>query len=142
VDVVEPDASWLAPIHLGLVVFGWYQLRRRSPDLAWLFAIPVATLLASTWLFYGYVRLVVAYMPVLWVLQALALAALAARGGAGRRLASHGAALAAGVLILGLAAVLISAARPRAVVLDGVRSEDGQVLVDETVRVRATSPAP
>lgn len=139
VDLVEPDALWLAPIHLGLVVFGWYQLRRRSHDLAWLFAIPIATLLASTWLFYGYARLVVAYLPVLWVLQALALEALAARAGAGRRLAAHGAALAAGVLLLGLAAVLVAAARPRSVELDGVRSEDGQVLVDETVRVRASS---
>ncbi|HUU32994.1 MAG TPA: hypothetical protein VMW48_02965, partial [Vicinamibacterales bacterium] len=137
VDVVEPDALWLAPLHLGLLVLGWFVLRRRSPDVAWLFAIPVVTLLASTWLFYGYVRLVVAYLPVLWVLQALALDAVAARSGLKRRLDTHGAALAAGVIVLGLAAVLLAAARPRSVALDGFTDENGQVLVDETVRVTA-----
>jgi len=128
---------WLAPLHLGLLVLGWFVLRRRSPDVAWLFAIPVVTLLASTWLFYGYVRLVVAYLPVLWVLQALALDAVAARSGLKRRLDTHGAALAAGVIVLGLAAVLLAAARPRSVALDGFTDENGQVLVDETVRVTA-----
>jgi len=137
VDVVEPDATWLAPIHLGLLVFGWYLLHRRSPDMAWLFAIPVVTLLASTWLFYGYVRLVVAYLPVLWVLQAIALEALAARAGCSRRLDTHGAAIAAGVVLLGMVGVLLSAASPRSAVLDGYRDDNGQVFVDETVRVTA-----
>jgi hypothetical protein len=142
VDLVEPEAMWLAPLHLGLLAFGWYQLRRRAPDMAWLFAIPVVTLLASTWLFYGYVRLVVAYMPVLWVLQAVAIATLAERTGLGRRLEARGAAMAAGVLLVGLAAVLAAAIRPRSAVLDGPRGEDGHVFVDETVRVRTLGPEP
>jgi hypothetical protein len=140
VDLVAPDATWLAPLHLGLLAFGWHRLRRQSPDLAWLFAIPVVTLLASTWLFYGYVRLVVAYLPVLWVLQALAVAALAQRAGVGRRLDTHGGAVAAGVLLLGLAIVAMRAADPRAAALDGTAGEDGQVLVDETVRVSVLDP--
>jgi hypothetical protein len=110
--------------------------------MAWLFAIPVVTLLASTWLFYGYVRLVVAYMPVLWVLQAVAIAALAERIGLGRRLDARGTTMAAGVLLVGLAAVSAAALSPRTAVLDGLRDEDGQVFVDETVRVRALGPEP
>ncbi len=142
VDLVEPEAMWLAPLHLGLLIFGWYRLRRCAPDMAWLFAIPVVTLLASTWLFYGYVRLVVAYMPVLWVLQAVAIAALAARTGLGRWLEARGGTIAAAILLVGLAAVSAAAIRPRSAVLDGPRGEDGQVFVDETVRVRTLGPEP
>jgi hypothetical protein len=142
VDLVEPERMWLAPLHLGLLAFGWYRLRRRAPDMAWLFAIPIVTLLASTWLFYGYVRLVVAYMPVLWVLQAEAIATLAERTGLGQRLEARGAAVAAGVLLVGLTAVSAAALRPRSAVLDGPRGEDGQVFVDETVRVRTLGPEP
>ena len=140
VDLVEPEALWLAPLHLGLLLFGAYQLRRRAPMMAWLFAIPVVTLLASTWLFYGYVRLVVAYLPVLWVLQAVAIAALAERAGLGRRLEARGHTVAAGILVVGLVAVSVAALRPRIAVLDGPRNEDGQVFVDETVRVRTQAP--
>ena len=109
--------------------------------MAWLFAIPIVTLLASTWLFYGYVRLVVAYLPVLWVLQAVAIA-LAERAGFGARLEARGLTPAAVILVVGLVAVSAAALRPRVAVLDGPRDEHGQVFVDETVRVRTQGPVP
>jgi len=135
VDLFEPDRLWLVPVHLGLLVAGWLWLRRRQPQVATLVAIPVVTLLASTVLFYGYVRLGVAYLPVLWPLQAMALAALAHRVGALSRLATRPLALATAGVVLGVAAMAAMTMSPRTPRLDGVRNDAGQLLVDEAVRV-------
>jgi hypothetical protein len=132
VDLLDPASRLLLPLHGALAVYGGAVLWRRRDGTAWLLAVPVLTLLASTWLFYGYVRLVVAYLPVLWPLQGIALASvLSAAVGRPQRVRR----LMLGLLVAGTLLFLAGAQSARTVVLDGPRDPAGEVLVDETVRV-------
>ncbi len=135
VDLFEPDHLWLAPLHVTLLLAGGIWLRRRDPPATVAFAIPLVTLVASTVLFYGYVRLGVAYLPVVWPLQAAAVVALARRLHDFRWLTARPYAAAGVGLLLGLAVMTALATSPRTAALDGVRDARGQLLLDETVRV-------
>ena len=66
VDLVDPDVRALLFVHLALLLGGIYLLRRDRTVLLILLS-PLVALIASTVLFYGYVRLGTAYLPVLWV---------------------------------------------------------------------------
>mgnify|MGYP006919630251 CR=1 FL=1 len=137
VDLVDPASRWLLPIHLALLVAGVVMLRRQPPALGVLSA-GLGALIASTLLFYGYVRLGVAYLPIVWVLQGTALAALSNRvigiPWCDRRVI--GSVLAALALL-----TLLDGARartPRSVALDGARTTTGMLIEDETLNVVRT----
>ncbi len=76
VDMVDPDSWWLVPIHLFLIAAGFLALRSRPAAIGVVVA-PLAALIAATLLFYGYVRLGVAYMPAVWVAQGAAVGSVA-----------------------------------------------------------------
>lgn len=143
VDLVDPASRWLLPVHLLLLVGGVAVMRRRPIALGVL-ASPLGALVASTLLFYGYVRLGVAYLPAVWVLQGAALAAvmhkLTGARWADRRVVG-------GVMALLALLTIVEGMRartPRAVSLDGARTEAGLLIQDETFNVvRVPSrPAP
>jgi hypothetical protein len=137
VDLLDPASWWLLPIHLALLVAGVLAMRRRVVALAVL-AAPAAALAGSVVLFYGYVRLGVAYLPIVWIAQGAAIAAIASRAVREWRWQR----VIAGVL--GAMAILVIAdgvrARvPRRAVLEGAVAPDGSLMQDETLRVH---PAP
>lgn len=134
VDLLDPSSRGLWLLHVGLIAAGAWILRRSRAALA-LLAVPVLALAASTILFYGYVRLAVAYLPVFWVLQGTAAARLASGMAPSRRWRRRGPAIA---LLVGLAALVVAASSrstPREVTIDGPRGASGQILQDETVEI-------
>ncbi len=140
VDLVDPASRWLLAVHLLLIAGGIVVLRRRPIALG-VVAAPLGALVASTLLFYGYVRLGVAYLPAVWVLQGAAAAALGHRL-TGARAADRrvvGAVLAALALLTAVEG--IRSRTPRAVTLDGARAPSGLLMQDETLNVfRAPRP--
>jgi hypothetical protein len=113
VDMVDPSRTGLLPIHLGLLLWGVVVLWRRRLALGLLVA-PATALLASTLLFYGYVRLGTAYMPAVWILQGAAIAAL----------------------VILVACDAVRSGTTRSVTLEGVRTPGGAVVQDETLDVQ------
>jgi hypothetical protein len=134
VDLVDPERWWLVPIHLALLAGGFIALRRQPVARAILTSALVA-LAGSTVLFYGYVRLGVAYLPAIWIFQGAAVSA-ALRGATGgwsdRRLA--GAAGLVGLLLLAYDGSHVHAARP--LTFEGERSPSGVLNQDETLEIR------
>ena len=133
VDLLDPESRVLWPLSLTLAAAGMWMLRGR-PE-AWLLYVPLTALALSTLGFFGYVRLGLAYLPVIWVFQSVAVAGLAAslpwpRGIRGRP------GLAVVMLMVTMVGVsLVSLGRQRHVDIDGPRGSDGQVIPDETVRI-------
>ncbi|HVC19211.1 MAG TPA: hypothetical protein VNE16_03970 [Vicinamibacterales bacterium] len=136
-DLLDPADRILWPVHLALIIAGALLLwRRRQVQALVLLALPLITLAASALLFYGYVRLGVAYLPVFWVLEGTALAALAGRVVAAPRIRRQAPAV---VLAIGLAALALQAvagSSPRPLILTGPRQPDGRLIQDETIRIR------
>lgn len=131
VDLVDPSSRILLPVHLVLLLAGLWILRRQ-PLTAAIIAAPLVAFVASTILFYGYVRLGTSYLPVVWVVQAAAIAKLLPSRARPRNVALFaGAAI---VLLLGIEALRLDT--PRTITVDGPRNEDGVVIQDETVDVR------
>ena len=128
------------PVHLLLLAAGLTLLRRQTLALGVLLA-PLGALVASTLLFYGYVRLGVAYLPAVWVLQG---AALAAAGGRLTGLRASDRRVVAGALaalVVLTAAEGVRARTPRGLTLDGQRTPSGMLMQDETLTVvRAPQP--
>ena len=87
---------------------------------------------ASTVLFYGYVRLGTSYLPVVWVFQGSAIAALFPSGARSpvKAAAVAGIAMAA---LLATDGLRIDATRRLS--LDGPRTDEGVLVQDETLRV-------
>jgi hypothetical protein len=135
VDMVDPANQWMLPIHLGLLLAGLGLMWRRKVALG-LVAAPLVALLASVLSFYGYVRLGVAYLPVVWILQGTALAAGLQRVVRGRLVTSRTTGLVMAALLLLLGCDALASRLPRAVVLDGVRTADGTLAEDETLTIR------
>ncbi len=136
-DLFDPSSRLLWPVHVALIVAGLLLLWRGRRRLALaLLAAPLATLAASALLFYGYVRLGVAYLPVFWVLEGTALAALAGRLVTSDRLRRRAPALVLAAGLLGLAAQAATAGGSRGLALDGPRRPDGSIVQDETIRIR------
>lgn len=134
VDLLDPAGRALVPLHLLLLAGGIAALRPR-PDALAMLAAPAVTLAAATVLFYGYVRLAVPYLPIVWILQGAACAWACGRllpPAAHRR--APAIAVVAAVLLLAYAAIEVGARR--AVTLDGPRLPDGALMLDETLTVR------
>lgn len=131
---MDPASRWLLPVHLLLLIAGGVLLRRR-PIAIGVLAAPLFALVASTLLFYGYVRLGVAYMPAVWVLQAVALAALSHRLTGARWADRRVVGTVLAVLVLATAVEGMRARAPRSVSLDGARTETGLLIQDETLNV-------
>jgi hypothetical protein len=123
----------LTGVHIALVLYG-SAIAIQNPRAIPL-AAPILTLLLSTMMFFGYVRLGVAYMPVIWILQAMAIAQLLRRipiPGVVRRRALGIAVVAALLLMLTEAA----ASRERRVIQwDGLVDENGHLVEDQAVDI-------
>jgi hypothetical protein len=134
VDLLDPASRVLWPIHLALILAGLFLLRHR-PHVLLLLAAPLVTLAASALMFYGYVRLGAAYLPVLWVFQGTALAALAARVVRQPRIRQLAPALVLAAGLIALAFQALTVAQPHRVTIDGPRGPGGEIVQDETVRI-------
>jgi len=133
VDLVDPADQWLAPVHLGLLLAGIALLWRRR-IAAGLIAAPLAAFGGSVLLFYGYVRLGAAYLPIIWILEGTAIAAGLRR--LGKRSVTPrtvGAVMAALLVLLGIEAA--RSGTTRAVTLDGARMPSGMLIQDETLAI-------
>jgi hypothetical protein len=133
VDQIDLATSWLTVAHAMLVVGGLWIAAAKPATRVLLF--PVMTLLASSLLFFGYVRLGVAYLPVLWILQALAVSRVLATfplGPGGRRRMEFAA---AGVIVLLLLTERSAAGRPRVLMIDGLVDESGRLVEDQKVEI-------
>jgi hypothetical protein len=135
VDLVDPDSRVLLPVSFALLVTGMWMLRGREGTFP-LYAA-MTTLALSTLGFFGYVRLSAAYLPVIWIFQSAAVSAIAATLPVPRAVRRQPG-VAVVVLMIGLGVVSLgSLGVRRAVEIDGPRGSDGQVIGDETVRIRA-----
>jgi hypothetical protein len=134
VDLIDPSDQWLLPVHLGLLVAGGVLLRRRPIALA-LLAAPLVALAGSVLLFYGYVRLGTAYLPIVWILEGVAVAAGLRRFVTKRPVTARtvGMVMAALLVLLGIDAA--RSGTPRGVALDGARTPAGTLVQDETLTV-------
>ena len=133
VDLLDPASRALLPVSLAFLAAGMWMLRGR-PD-TWLLYVPLTALGLSTLGFFGYVRLGVAYLPVIWVFQSAAVAALAASLPMPRWI-RRWPGLTVTILMLTLVgASVVSLGLGRAVDIDGPRDAGGRVIADETVRI-------
>jgi hypothetical protein len=137
VDEMDPSARWLWLVHVGLVLWGGWMLTRArgatGQRLRWVIFSPLASLAASSLLFYGYVRLGAAYLPVFWMLQAIAIAKIASRLPQPTWMQRRPGFL---VFMLGLALLIsegIGARVRHTVVLAGATAPDGSLVQDATV---------
>jgi hypothetical protein len=134
VDLVDPAHWSLLPVHLLLAIVGGVALRRRPVAVAVL-TMALVPLLGSTLLFYGYVRLGIAYLPPVWILEGAGIAALAAWISK-----AHVANVRTAWSVLAAIAVLcvwqgIAVTDRRAVTLEGDRTPDGVLIQDETLDI-------
>ena len=133
VDQIDLGSTWLTVVHIALVLYG-SAIAIQDPRAIPL-AAPILTLLLSTTMFFGYVRLGVAYLPVVWILQAMAIAQLLRRlpiPGVVRQRAFGIAVVAALLLMLTEAA----ASRERRVIQwDGLVDERGHLVEDQAVDI-------
>jgi hypothetical protein len=134
VDLVDPADQWLAPIHLGLLAVGLALLWRRTPAVG-LMAAPLVALLGSVLLFYGYVRLGAAYLPVIWILEGTAIA-VGLRRLTGRPVTTRTVSVALAALVVFLGIEAARSGTPRPLTLDGARTPAGTLIQDETLTVR------
>lgn len=133
VDQIDLETSWLTVAHLMLILGGLWIAAATASARVLLF--PVMTLLAASLLFFGYVRLGVAYLPVLWILQAFALTRVLAAiplGPVGRRRMEFAA---AGLVVLLLVLEWSAAGRPRALMIDGLVDESGRLVEDQQIEI-------
>jgi hypothetical protein len=125
----------LLPASLALLAAGIWMLRGQQGT--WPLYAAMTTLALSTLGFFGYVRLTAAYLPVIWVFQSAAVSAIVASLPLPRAVKRQPG-LAVIVLMITLVVVSLgSLGVRRAVEIEGPRSVNGQVISDETVRIRA-----
>ena len=133
VDLLDPASRALLPFSLTLLAAGMWMLRGR-PE-AWLLCVPLTALALSTLGFYGYVRLGVAYLPVMWVFQSVAVAAVAASLPWPRGIRRRPGPTVIILMLTLVAGSIVSLRLRRSVNIDGSRSSDGRVIADETVTI-------
>jgi hypothetical protein len=133
VDLIDPASRALWPFSLVLTAAGMWMLRGRIE--ARLLYVPLTAFALSTLGFFGYVRLGVAYLPVIWVFQSVAVAGAAASlpwpGWIRRR---QGAAVMI-LMVTVVGASVGSLSVRRSVTIEGPTDSAGRVIADETVRV-------
>lgn len=134
VDQIDLQSSWVTFAHAALVVSGLW-IAATNPVTPVLFP-PVMTLLASSLLFFGYVRLGVAYLPVLWILQALAVTRILGAIPVGPRWRGRAEFAAVGLAAVLLVAERSAAGRPRVLIIDGLVDDEGRLVEDQTIQVR------
>jgi hypothetical protein len=135
VDMLAPSSAWLLPVHLLLMIAGAVTLRALALRLL---AAPLVALVASTVMFYGYVRLGVAYFPVVWIFEGAAVAAIVARFGRRRVVSKESIVMALAALAVLTAIDAVRSGTTRAVVLTGPRTAGGVIIQDETIEMRRT----
>jgi hypothetical protein len=133
VDQIDIQSTWLTVVHIALVLYGSVVALQHRGSMP--LAAPILTLLLSTVMFFGYVRLGVAYMPVIWILQAMGIAHLLRRLSIPEvvRRRALGLAAAAGILLMVTEA---AASRERRILLlDGLVDENERLVEDQAVDI-------
>ncbi|HWF84424.1 MAG TPA: hypothetical protein VG222_06245, partial [Vicinamibacterales bacterium] len=134
VDLVDPADQWLLPVHLGLLAAGIALMWRRTAAFG-LLAAPLLALVGAVLLFYGYVRLGAAYLPVVWILEGTAIAAGLRRFVTKRPITVRTVGIVMAVLLVLLGIEAARSGTPRALALDGARTSGGALIQDETLTV-------
>jgi hypothetical protein len=134
VDQIDLGLSWVTLVHASLALGGlWIAVQGARTRLL---LAPILTLLASSLLFFGYVRLGVAYLPVFWILQALAVTRVLGLVSwrpipSPRRVEWAVAALVAVLLVSERSA----ADRSRVLMVDGLADESGRLVEDQPMDI-------
>ena len=129
VDQIDLGTSWLGLAHVVLAAYGLWLAARNRRTLVLI--LPVITLMVSTLLFFGYVRLGVAYLPVIWVLQALAVARLLRAIPVGPRWQPRAERAALALVVVLLIAEQSAVKRSRVLLIDGFEDDRGQLVEDQ-----------
>ena len=133
VDQIELGISWLTFVHLALAVYGAVLASRSGWSI--LLLAPVVTMLVSSALFFGYVRLGVAYLPVVWILQAMAIDRLLQRVPHPDRLQRRAMAAAAALGVMLMLNEASVSGDPRVLMLDGMVDESGDLVEDQALHI-------
>ncbi len=133
VDQLDLATSWLTIVHAALFVAGCWIAARHQVQRVLLF--PVVTLCASALLFFGYVRLGVAYLPVLWIVQALAATRLLALLPVSSTWVRRTEIAAGAILALLLLTDYSRASQRRALLIDGLVDEAGRLVEDQKIEM-------
>ena len=133
VDQIDLRFSFLTGLQFTLAIVGITLAWRQRSSLSLL--VPVATMLVSTGAFFGYVRLGAAYLPVIWVLQSMAVTQLAARIYSPRTARPRALVAAALVGVLILLYEAASSTERRVLLMDGFVDEAGDLVEDQPVRI-------
>jgi hypothetical protein len=133
VDQIDLATSLVTIAHATLTLIG-VGLALAQPGCR-ILTLPLLTFLVSSLLFFGYVRLGVAYLPVLWILQALAVTRLLSVLPVSSRWLRRAELLAAAVGILLLSSEYSAAQRQRVLLIDGLVDEDGRLVEDQKVEL-------
>jgi hypothetical protein len=134
VDQIDLDTSWLGVMHAVLAACGLWIAARHRRTLVLI--LPVVTLVVSSLLFFGYVRLGVAYLPVLWVLQALAISRILRAIPVGPRWQPRAERAALASLVVLLLADQSAVSRSRVLALDGFEDDRGQLVEDQPLVIK------
>lgn len=133
VDQIDLATSWVTVAHVVLVICGlWIAATKPTTRVLW---FPVVTLLASSLLFFGYVRLGVAYLPVIWILQALAVIRILSAIPVERRWHRRAEFAAAGLVAVLLLGERAAASRPRVLMIDGLVDDNGRLVEDQQIEI-------
>lgn len=133
VDQIDLGTSWLTFVHLGLALFGAVLACRSGWSI--LLLAPVLTMLASSALFFGYVRLGVAYLPVVWILQAMAIGWLLRRIPVSEAVQRRGLLAAAALGVMLLLHEAAASGDQRVLMIDGMVDESGQLVDDQALEI-------
>lgn len=129
VDQIDLRTTWLSIAHTVLAVCGLWIAARNRQTLVLI--LPVITLMVSSLLFFGYVRLGVAYLPVLWVLQALAVSRMLRAIPASPRWQSLAERTALALLVVLLLTDQSAVNRTRVLMIDGFEDDRGRLVEDQ-----------
>jgi len=133
VDQIDLQTSCVTVAHAVLVAAGLWIAATNPLTRVLLF--PVVTLLASSILFFGYVRLGVVYLPVLWILQAFALTRILRAIPVGPRWHRRAEFAAIGLVAVLLLAERAVVSRPRVLMIDGLVDDERRLVEDQKMEI-------
>jgi hypothetical protein len=133
VDQIDLETSWLSIVHALLAIGGLWTAA--TTPASRLLVAPVLTLLASTVLFFGYVRLGVAYLPVVWIFQAFAITRVLNAIPVGPRVARRAEFAAIALVVVLLLIERSAVSQRRVLLLDGLVDEAGRLVEDQKLEI-------
>ena len=133
VDQIDVRSTWLTVAHIALVLYGTVVALQHRGSIP--LAAPLLTLLLSTTMFFGYVRLGVAYMPIIWILQSMGIAHMLRRLPIPEVVRRRALGLATAAALLLMLSEAAASRERRVIVLDGLVDENGHLVEDQAVGI-------